>query len=324
MLDPAIRLGADILLYPLQADLSPDLPALAALVTDSEKPIAALLLTHYFGFCQDLGHIADFCEQNNIALIEDCSHALFNAVPANGKRASLSMGKTGRFGVASPYKFFPVEDGGLLWANEPHYLPKDTRPSRKRRQEVKGTLHLVRRALNSPQPPDLSLIDEEICALSGKTFSKGSDALVDDAQISGYYDTSLEDQGSLASSRWVMRHTPVDRLASRRRENYMQWVQAVASLPCCQALFPVLPSDCVPYMFPLLIHRPESHFFTLKQIGVPIWRWDAMAVSDCTVAADYRLRLLHLPCHQALTPEQMAWMTSTVKQVMHQSPRQYC
>ena len=66
MLDPAIRLGADILLYPLQADLSPDLPALAALVTDSEKPIAALLLTHYFGFCQDLGHMQIFANRTTL------------------------------------------------------------------------------------------------------------------------------------------------------------------------------------------------------------------------------------------------------------------
>ena len=322
MLDPAIRLGAKILFYPLHPELSPDTSALASLVACSKEPITALLLTHYFGFSQDLGRVADFCKQNSIALIEDCSHALFSASTPDCKQTKLPMGKTGRFGVASPYKFFPVEDGGLLWANEPHHLAPDTRTPRNPTQEVKAMLHMVQRAFDRPRTPDSSLIGEEIRTLSDKAFSEGHDALVDDAQISGYYDTLDEDQPSLTSSRWVIRHTPIDRLASRRRENYMQWVQAVASLPCCKALFPVLPTDCVPYMFPLLIDRPENHFFTVKQIGVPIWRWDSMAVSGCAVAADYRLRLLHIPCHQELTSEQMAWMTQTVQKVMCQLPRQ--
>jgi hypothetical protein len=69
-------------------------------------------------------------------------------------------------------------------------------------------------------------------------------------------------------------------------------------------------------MLPLLIDHPETHFFELKHLGVPIWRWDDMAVSDCAVATHYRLHLLHLPCHQELTAEQMAWMTRTVASVM--------
>jgi dTDP-4-amino-4,6-dideoxygalactose transaminase len=77
-------------------------------------------------------------------------------------------------------------------------------------------------------------------------------------------------------------------------------------------------------MFPLYIDHPETHFFALKRLGVPIWRWDDMAVSDCAVAADFRLHLLHIPCHQELTPEQMNWMTGTIQQVMCQVPVQNC
>ena len=226
--------------------------------------------------------------------------------------------------MASPYKFFPIEDGGLLWANEPDRLTLYERPSRTPTQEFKGILHLLQRALNSTPAPNARLIGDEIRMLSGLELSKGCDALVGDEKISGYYEPADENLPSLASSRWIMRHTKIDRLAARRRENYMQWVNAVAGLPCCQALYPELPIDCVPYMFPLLIDRPETHFFSLKQLGVPIWRWDGMAVSRCAVAANYRLRLLHLPCHQELTTERMAWITHAVQQVMHQSQSQNC
>jgi hypothetical protein len=45
-----------------------------------------------------------------------------------------------------------------------------------------------------------------------------------------------------------------------------------------------------------------------------------MAVSACQTATNYRLKLLHLPCHQELTPAQMTWMTSTLQNVMRQTP----
>ena len=104
-----------------------------------------------------------------------------------------------------------------------------------------------------------------------------------------------------------MHYTNTQRLAERRRAHYEQWVKAVAGLPHCRPLFAELPAHCVPYMFPLVIDYPEPHFFVLKHLGVPIWRWDDMAVSGCAVAAQYRL---HLPCHQERTAEQMAWMTA--------------
>jgi dTDP-4-amino-4,6-dideoxygalactose transaminase len=54
----------------------------------------------------------------------------------------------------------------------------------------------------------------------------------------------------------------------------------------------------------------------LKQAGLPIFRWDDMAVSDCAVATRYRSQLLHLPCHQSLSERQMDWMVSVVTQVL--------
>jgi hypothetical protein len=81
-------------------------------------------------------------------------------------------------------------------------------------------------------------------------------------------------------------------------------------------LFADLPDDCVPYMVPLLIERPDPHFFYLKHLGVPVWRWDAMASSSCRIANEYRLRLLHLPCHQSLSTCQLEWMIAAVRLVM--------
>lgn len=87
-------------------------------------------------------------------------------------------------------------------------------------------------------------------------------------------------------------------------------------MPNCHALYPALPDDCVPYMFPLYIDHPERDFDLLKRLSFPIWRWDEMALSECRVAADYRLHLLHLPCHQSLADDQMTWLVNALRRVL--------
>lgn len=320
MLDPAIRLGAKIGLYALKPDLSPDLESLAACLAASQQPVKAMLVTHYFGFPQRLEALADFCALNDIALIEDCTHALFPKSETKTVEQNESMGKTGHFVIASPYKFYSCEDGGILWVNGGASLPNGRQRSPGVLKECKGIFHAAQRARNARQVPDVMTLDQEIAASGGKNLLTGQDVRTQDMRPSSAYSENEEGFKSLAGSRFVMRHTNMTRLVDRRRENYFEWAKTVANLPYCQALFPYLPKNCVPYMFPLYIEHPEMHFYSLKRLGVPLWRWDEMAVSECSVASSYRLRVLHLPCHQELTADQMAWMTTAVKKVMLQLP----
>jgi perosamine synthetase len=149
-----------------------------------------------------------------------------------------------------------------------------------------------------------------------RAAGRGDDVLEASDQPSVMYRRDLEGLSSLAVSRWVMRRTKLSRVMQRRRAHYGAWTDAVAGLAGGRALFPTLPAHCAPYMFPLLIAAPDPHFLILKQLGMPIWRWDDMAVSGCAVAAEFRLHLLHLPCHQSLTVTQMHWMTKLVCRVL--------
>jgi hypothetical protein len=81
------------------------------------------------------------------------------------------------------------------------------------------------------------------------------------------------------------------------------------------ALLPELPDGIAPYMFPLRVFDPAPLFHPLKRLGLPIWRWDDMAASDCPVSRDYRQGVFHLPCHQALDDAQMHWMTTLLRAV---------
>ena len=315
MIDPALRLQAPVLLYPSGADLVPDLDALRHLIAHATVPARAMLVTHYFGFAQRLEPLSRLCADHGIDLVEDCSHAMFRAL-ADGATTDPAIGGSGRCAVASPYKFYPCDDGGLLWANRREALPDVASGPQAVIAEIKGVARSLQQLFARNQHPDQDKLDQQTLAIVDLATVNGSDGSLDSDRPSAYYQPADEGLQSLAWSRWVVRHTQVARLAERRRQNYLRWVQAVAGLPCCHALFPELPASTVPYMFPLLLDYPQTHFHLLKHLGLPIWRWDDIAVSTCKTATDYRLRLLHLPCHQELSSVQMDWMTAAVAAVV--------
>lgn len=308
MLDPAIRLGAKVALYPVRADLQPDLDGVLACLRACVHPPAALVLTHYFGFAQALDAMVAFCRSHGIILIEDCSHCLF--LPGSTTRVGL----TGRYCVSSPYKFFPIEDGGVLWANHGAELPSQKNVPPGLVLEFKAVARSLQRALGAPKNPITEQPNQS--DKSEPVDPAGADLRNSSEQTSKQYVVTAEKDRCLSFSRWAMCHADIHRIKTRRRSNYRHWVSAIAGLPNCRALIPDLPDDCVPYMFPLEIGRPNIHFLALKRLAVPVGRWDDMAISACAVASAYRTNLLHMPCHQELTEEQLHWLSDTVVRVM--------
>jgi len=308
MLDPAIRLGAKVALYPVRADLQPDLDGVLACLRACSHPPAALVLTHYFGFEQPLDAIVAFCQSHGIVLIEDCSHCLFLPGKATG------VGLRGRYCISSPYKFFPIEDGGVLWANQGAELTPQKNAPPGVVLEFKAVARSLQRALSASKIPTTERLHQTVewepVELAGADLQNSTE------QTSKQYVVAAENDCCLAVSRWAMCHTDTHRLKVRRRSNYRHWLAAVAGLPNCRVLFPDLPDDCVPYMFPLEIRYPNVHFLALKRLAVPVGRWDDMAISACAVASSYRTSLLHLPCHQDLTEELLHWLSDTVVRVM--------
>lgn len=302
MLDPALALGAGVALYRLHADLTPDLASIEALLAGGAPGARALLVPHYFGIEQPaavMDALAALCRRHTLVLIEDCAHAWQVAQ----RRAAAGVRGAGHAVVASPSKYFACPDGGLLWA-DPAGLPQPGRAPGLLPELKAAVRSLPRRAapLAPPQAP--------AAGACGALLDEFSD------RPSGHYDPGLEQRDCLALTRWLIGRARPDDIAQQRRRHYRQWLAAVAGLAHARALLPHLPDDCAPYMFPLLISRPDPDFFRLKQAGLPIWRWDDMALSGCAVSARYSSQLLQLPCHQGLDARQMDWMTALVAQVL--------
>lgn len=308
MLDPAIALGAPIYLYDLLPDLTPDLASVEQTL-QAQPHIRCVLVPHYFGFVRDLSAVKSLCDQYGVDLIEDCSHALF------GGESQTQFGRWGRFAIASPPKFFPCADGGLLWASR----PEDVRPLQPAHPGLKTELRGVWQfAQHQRQPaPQLST---SVSAEPGEASTASADRLLPRG-LSHDYNPALQGQAGLAWSRAVMGLTDVPQLIEARRRNYTRWVEASQSLAGCVPLLPELAPETVPYMFPLRLLSPETVFFPLKRQGLPVWRWDDLAVSQCSVSTCYRLELLHLPCHQELQDHEMDWMLKTLQQALKTSPK---
>lgn len=312
MLDPALALGGNVLLYPLRPDLTPDVAALETLAENSPTPIRALLATHFFGLPKPFEALAAWCAQHSITLVEDCSHAFVTE-----QYRPEGIGMHGQFVVSSPYKFLPSPDGGLLYARSATQLT-DIRPTAPAfKDELRGIAHMRSKAAEHRRGRaacDAARIDVELSTIMQKPTPSAREAR-ESTGCSVDYRREEEGRGALRTSRWLCRHADIEHVANHRRENYQRWAAATMDLPYCRPLFPDLSTGCTPYMFPLLVDQPEPRFSWLKRMGVPIWRWDSIAASNCPTANDCRLRLLHLPCHQSLDDRELDWMIAVIQEV---------
>lgn len=312
MLDPALSLGAEVLLYPLTADLVPDPVALEEMASRSVKPVKVVLATHFFGFVRDFSWLKQWCKARRIIFVEDCSHALFTE-----RFQAKGAGLHGDFITSSPYKFFPSADGGWLYAPDGAALSKASMKSAGLLAELRG----IKRCFDAASQPrigsaDISRLDGQLARLVGQKPESGCDECLQRPGESSQYVAAIAETTALYASRWLIGHSSVSAAIEQRKANYRRLLLALAGLPNCRALYPEIPEHIVPYMFPLYIDHPMPHFYWLKHLGVPVWRWDEMAISACPVAHEYRLHLLHLPCHQSLNDEEMNWIAAALDKVM--------
>lgn len=317
MVDPAKALGAEVVLYPVTADLGVDERFLHSELESKPTRVKVLLATHFFGWRQSFTNLRALCIRTGATLVEDCSHCLVgaNGLPIRADsegHVESPDAVDGDFVIASPYKFYPAPDGGTLWrrrnpaAMSPLSWPRTTANVRAWGAGIRDLLSTEKR---EPFTSGVTApIDVRPC---------GAEMVMsDEGRPSDAFSGREIGKRSLAVSRWIVRHSSPAAIIVARRARFMQWARALDSCSGSVALHPSLEPEVVPYVFALNIAaRPEA-FFAIKRLGVPAGRWDDMLESDCRVASDYRQNLIHLPCHQELTDEQMHWMLSQVTRVL--------
>lgn len=323
MVPPVHWCGATPVFYRIGLDASVDLADVATRLGPATR---AIMVTHYFGFPQDMAAIRVFCDARGLQLLEDCAHGFF------GEHGGRALGAWGDYAIASSMKFFPTYEGGCLVSSR-HRLDEVALRSAGLGFECKaalaalensfahGRLPLVRSLLRLP----LRLKDLAWGAIKSRRAAPtapAAAALSPASSDSGFdFEPRWVDKRSSWFSRTVMALASTTRIAVLRRRHYLALVEAVRGLPGCRPLFASLPEGVVPWQCPLVFDEPETVFERLHKAGVPLVRfgqprWPDADAAICANSVMLARRVLALPCHQELRADELAWMAGQLRAVL--------
>jgi perosamine synthetase len=275
------RAGLRVRFHPLGDDLAPDWSALDRVPRGAA---AALVMVHYFGVPQDAARYRAYCDGRGWRLIEDNAH---------GHGAEVDKRQAGTFGdigIASPYKSFPIRNGGLLYVRpgipfEPPRLPCQPvgLPVRLSRAALRVALdaHLPLRAAIRRCPPY--------------------------ASQAAFRDETIQDWAMDAWSCDELFRADLTTLRARRQALHRIW-QGWASLHGLTPVFPVLPAGAMPLVYPAYSPSPaasERWFRWGHRHGIDVHSWPTLPeaiVREDGAAMRRWERLVCFPLHQGLDP----------------------
>ncbi|MFC0250914.1 DegT/DnrJ/EryC1/StrS family aminotransferase [Massilia consociata] len=318
MVPPVLWRGATPVFYKVGPDAAVDLADIAAKADGAR----ALMVTHYFGFHQDLAPLRALCDAHGLKLLEDCAHCFI------GEYRGLPVGSFGDFAIASSMKFFPIYEGGALVSSR-HRLDDVGLRSAGPGFEAKIALNSLEKgfAYGRLRPVQAALwfplrIKSALWGLLKSRRAPGAAALAPDSSDSSFdFDPRWIDKRSSFFARAMLRLVSPGRVAALRRAHYLQLDCGLRGMPGVRPLFPALPDGVCPWVFPLVASDPEQVFARLQAAGVPVVRfgnplWDGVDASVCANSAHLARSVLSLPCHQELRQQELDWMIDTVRKAL--------
>ena len=320
MVAPVRWLGATPLFYRVNADASTDLSHVSQL---RDRYCRAILVTHYFGFPQNLGPILDLCRETGMLLIEDCAHAFFSTWDEK------PLGSFGDYSIASAMKFFPVLDGGLLASSSRPLLDDDIRSGGLRFQIRAGLTPMERAVaygrlglLGTALRPVFAAKDSLWSAYK-RRFHRSTYRVATPGSSDGGFEFDVDWLNVRMSnfSMSILKRGIGHDITRTRRANYVALHEGLADLPGTRALYADLPPEVVPLVYPLHVEHAELVFPRLKRLGVPIWRFGEYLDQQITHTTfphtiDLSRRVLQFPCHQGLRSEEIDWLIGCIRETI--------
>lgn len=304
MIEPVLWLGARVKFYRVDKNLCP----LIDFQQDSDlQDVKAVIIPHFFGFMQDITKLCDYFNKLDVKVIEDCAHAFF------GERDGKNAGESGDFSITSTVKFFPGTEGGVLYSAK-HVIPDLNITKRPLYQQLKAAKNILEHCQLNNSPNKLAAVQQH--KLTDETSQEVDELCYVSKSKLNYLDPQKISLPLSWADSLVLNRTSHEWIVEQRRANYQYLAGQLKGLNNATLIFPELLPGTVPYVLPLLIHKPELHFSRLKIAGVPLWRWEELIVNDCPVSNDYRLKLIQLPIHQSLSTNELDWIAKQLRQVL--------
>lgn len=306
LVEPFLASGATVVFYNVDESLNPVEEHFASCLTETAR---AVVFVRYFGFEGAAQPCVERARHAGLEVIHDCAHAYY----------ALKHIPSTDFAIASLAKFFALEEGGIVFAPKrvAPALPAIVPANKIERRDLTILVRSLERAKQAgglrPLASIVSLAD-----WVRKNFRKreepSSVAAPKQTALSSfrYYAPSMREQSVSLFSRGLLNVVGSAKAAEKRRRNFTFLVSVVSKLCGCRALYTELGVNTVPYVFPLILENADEKFAALRNLGIPLYRWEELASSKCAVSADYRHRLVQLPCHQDLTSEHMEFIAEVL------------
>ncbi|MDH5545587.1 MAG: DegT/DnrJ/EryC1/StrS family aminotransferase [Gammaproteobacteria bacterium] len=314
MVEPVLFVGAKPVFYKITQDTSVDFDDIKLKLTSNSK---LLMATHYFGFHQPIGRIREFCEENNLLLLEDCAHAFM------GKINNRPIGSFGDAAIGSAMKFFPVFDGGCLISR---YSIEKRHPltSAGKGFQFKAKVNPLEYSLHYKRLPFLKYFFSPIFSIKDavwkllKSLKRKTSSIGPSSSEGGYsIDPNWLDKEISNFSLFVIKNSNLAGITQKRLDNYHYFRTRIENNSLVSPLFDSVPNNTVPYVFPAVVQHPDKLFPVLKSKGVPIVRfgeflWEGVDADVCKYSVEYSKSVFQFPIHQSLTTKDIDWMADII------------
>lgn len=303
-ISPLIASGARVTMYRVDARAKIDVADLVRRIGPRTK---AVLFTHYFGRPGDIEPLARVCRERNIRLLEDCALSLF----------SIGVGECGDAAIFSLRKSLPVGDGGVLSLRDkgaripamPEAAPlistgRGAASVMKKWFETTAGIH--RAASTAPQ--------QDAATLHAQGASKP------DMPQSYYCDGSAPVRDASRFARGALARMNSDEVRAQRRQNYAILRDRFRGVPGLELLWGEddLPAGMCPLGFPIIVAQRRRWHDALNAAGVVVSCWwegyhRGLDWEEFPEAQMLKDRLILLPVHQGLAPDQLAYIATVVR-----------
>lgn len=299
-LAPLRGLAATLRFYPCQPNLTPDWNFLERGVKGAAGN-QVLVLVHYFGFANASREAFDFCRRHGLTLLEDGAHLL---------RPGPGLG-LGELVVFSPRKLLAVPAGGVLVFLQKLQGRFPEMPAGPLNRDI--MLWVLRRLT---QKTFLSL---------GLSWSWWWRRLPECEPVcqGPFLPPALEPCDRYSLGLLALAEPGLAEIAAKRRGVYQRLADCLRGFSGVRPLFPQLPPETCPYVFPLLLDQGSDRVMgRLRTQGILASRWPTLppevqaAPEEQRTALSIRDRLLVLPVHQGLTERQVGWMERRLKEAL--------
>lgn len=270
----------------------------------------ALYVIHYLGFPQPMEDVARIAGAHGLPVLEDCALALLS------RDGAVPLGSRGDAGIFCLYKSLPVPNGGLLALNRQLDAPAPARaaPLASTLSHATGSF-LAHLALRYGAPGEA--VREAL--RRGQRAVRVATGLHPLATGTMHFDPAAADVGMSWLTRFILEHLDYDGIVEARRRNWFLLFARLRELaPPVQV---ELPAGACPLFYPLLVDDKPRVAERLAARGVETVEFWNTGHPGCDLAefpevAALRRRVLELPLHQDLGPDDMAYLAKAVEEVV--------